>query len=162
MHHKDKSYVTTRSDMLTEIELLAHWKKSRGVCEACASYRVNGLDSAQQKAFDNILTSRDRVRAFRALPGKKRNAVVAATRDALPHAVMLDRPTLSQALEATKQHPKAVIVLLDTPRRDTPRQMPVICWRIWLVLRRPPYLKGRRHKSFSQAYLIASDVSPSE
>lgn len=120
--HKNKPYVTTRSDMLTEIELLARWKKARGVCEPTAPYSGKGLDKTQQKAFDNIMTSRDRMRAFRALPGKKRDAVIAATRKALPHAVMLDRPTLNEALEATRQHPQAVIVLLDMPRRDTPRQ----------------------------------------
>lgn len=116
--HKNQDYLTTRANVLKEMQLVDLWKQGRGQWDGRKTYKVKGLTLAQNRAIAKVVGSRDRVGSFRGMLGSKRNQVTDAIKAALPDAIVLDQPTLDEALRVTENNPNTQIVLIDTPRQE--------------------------------------------
>lgn len=116
--HNDQDFLTTKPNMLKEMQLVDLWKQGRGQWEGRQVYKVKGLSAAQNRAIGKVVGSRDRVGSFRGMLGSKRNEVSGAIKAAMPGAIVLDQPTLDQALKVTEANPNSQIVILDVPRKE--------------------------------------------
>lgn len=118
IRHNNEDYLTTKANMLKEMQLVDLWKQGRGQWDGRKTKKVQGLSRAQNRAIAKIVGSRDRVGSFRGMLGSKRNQVTGAIKDAMPDAIVLDQPTLDEALSVTENNPNTQIVIIDTPRKE--------------------------------------------
>lgn len=120
-NYKDEEYITTRRALDKEMALKDLWKQPT---KWDGRKRLTVKRPGISKEAKKIIGSRDRVKSFRGLIGTRYGGVMADVMAALPEAIVLDQPTMDEAIAATLQFPDSEIIIFEEPRKDEPRQNP--------------------------------------